>query len=123
MSVASAHRSINNLVDCGLILPINKIKASRKLGPKATLYGVESATEKEIQQALSRYLKSNTKYYSHVERLYQRTLYEIKDEEIQFSKIFNVIKNNGGSFGYHISDIAEEIAYRLHNEHKIKVWR
>ena len=123
MSTPSAHRSINNLVEYGLIEALHKIKQSRKLGPRATLYAVYNVTDKEIELTVSRYMRSNTKYYANIEKLYQRTLYEIQDESIQYSKILNIIRANGGSFGYHFTDIADEIGKRLQTERGIKVWK
>ena len=121
----STHKAIGNLIDAGLIDPLHKIKQAKKIGPKATLYAHLDVTDEEIQQAESRYMKSHVKHYRSVEQLYQRTLYEVKDEEIQYSKIFNIVRSNNRSRTsyFPIQSITDEIAYRLHHERKVKVWR
>lgn len=122
MSRSYAHACIEKLLECNLITIYTKVKSTEKMGgAPALVYGLPDVDEKEIQKASSRYMKTHTKLYMFVDQLYQRTLYEIKDEEIQYSKIVQLCKSKGNR-GFHFMDMADEIALRL-QECGVRVWR
>ncbi len=117
------YRLLDGLMDAGLIRPIHKIKTSNKLGgAPTTVYGLIEVSDQEVRKAVSRYLKSCSRIYRIVEMLYQRTLYDVKDEEINFQKICAIAKNQGRMQRFHWMDVAQEIELRL-KEEGIKVWR
>jgi predicted transcriptional regulator len=121
-SYSYIYKIISDLKDAGFILPYTKIKTTEKNGgAPCTVYGHPDATEKEIQYAVSRYLKSFAKIYVFVEQLYQRTLYEIIDEQIQYKKIIELARQKGNN-RFHFMDMANEVALRLQDD-GIKVWQ
>lgn len=121
-SYSYIHKIISDLTDSGFIVPYTKVKTTEKNGgAPCSVYGLPEATEKEIQNAVSRYLRSFKQIYVFVEQLYQRTLYEIKDEEIQFQKIAMLARSHGNN-RFHFMDMANEVALRL-SEKGVKVWK
>lgn len=110
------HRIIRDLADAGLIVPFSKIKSGQTMGGSPpTVWGLPEATPEDVREANSRYMRSISRIYVFVDQLYQRTLYEVKDEEIQYRKIVNICQVNGNR-GFHFLDVAEEIAYRMRKQ-------
>ena len=120
-SLATAYRAIENLSEIGLILPLSKLNLPKAPGPAPSIYGVETVTEKEVQSAVIRYKKSRSKVFTYVEQVYQRTLDEVQDEQIQYTKILYWARQIGTN-GFHISYIADEAAKQL-QDHGVKVWK
>lgn len=116
------YKIINSLMDADLVKPYHKIKSGQTSGGKpATVYGLVDASPEEVRDATSRYMRSMSHIYVFVDQLYQRTLYEVKNEEIQYRKIVEICRHNV-SRGFHFIDVADEITYRLNSE-GVKVWR
>lgn len=121
-SYSYIYKIINDLLESGFIVPYTKVKTTEKNGgAPCTVYGLPKAEEIEVQRAVSRYLKSFKHIYVFVEQLYQRTLYEIHDEQIQFQKIAQLARATGNK-RFHFLDMANEVELRLREE-GITVWR
>lgn len=123
MTESSTHRALKYLTKHNLIQPIVPIKRGKGsgAGPATTVYQIREATGKEIREATNRVMRYQSKYYGFVEQVYQLTLPEVKNQEIQYRKIVNIARKNG-SYGYHYTDIANEIARKLQYD-GVKIWR
>ena len=124
ISSSFAHSTIQRLSESGLIEEIGKTRGpASNAGSPVIIHGVPDATKQEIDNSISRYMKTYDRIYGNVERFYQRTLIEIKDEEIQYKKIIQLVQHNSHwGRNFHYQDIADEIARRLHFQ-GVKVWR
>jgi DNA-binding MarR family transcriptional regulator len=116
----TAHRAIKKLQKHNLIQPISPVKTRRR-GPCPIIYQVRDASKQEIDKALNRVMRYQVKYYGFIEQVYQLTLSQVVDQEIQYRKIIQVAKQHG-CYGYHFLDIADEIARKLAYD-GYKVWR
>ena len=122
ISPASSFRIMTVLNDAGFIEPLTKAHIPAKYGVKTILYGLPDVTAKEVQQAIARDMKYSSKSLKHVDIIYQRTLTEVVDEEIQMTKIMAIAKKYGHAGGFHFTDIARYVA----NKHQLdgtQVWR
>ncbi len=115
LSESSSHRAIKRLQKNNLIQAVTKAKLRKKSGPHPVIYRIEDCTDKEIQDALNRVMRYQSKYYGYVDEVYQQTLHAVVDEEIQYRKIMQIARRCG-SYGYHFVDIADEIARKLNFE-------
>jgi predicted transcriptional regulator len=116
----TAHRAIKKLQKHNLIQPISPVKTRRK-GPCPIIYQVRDASKQEIDKALNRVMRYQVKYYGFIEQVYQLTLSQVVDQEIQYRKIIQVAKQHG-CYGYHFVDVADEVARKLAYD-GCKVWR
>jgi len=119
-SEANSYRWVSQLTRAGLLKPLAQAKLSRLDGYSPILYGVPGYTEKEVQEALSRYLKTRTKVWAYIQEVYQTTLCDVANQEIQFRKILWCANRYGA--GLDRLKIAEEVA-RLHSQNGVRVWR
>lgn len=121
ISEASAYRAKDALEELNLIVPITKVKLRRTNGEKPILWGLADVSDKEIQEASKRYMRSKNKAFKYVDQLYQRTLQEVQNEEIQYNKIATLARNMGNTL-IHFIDNANQVEEML-KEKGIKVWR
>ena len=121
VDLQAVYRIIEKLVKAGFIEPVTKTRIPRKSGRKTTLYGVLDVTQREIDEAISREMRFSSKSYAFVDKLYQRTLYEVEREGIQYSKIVSLAKRQGNS-GFLFIDIADQVA-KKHQQNGVKVWK
>jgi len=113
--ISTVYRAIDQLSEAGLIIPVTKLEIRKSHGVRPTLWGIEGSTEEEQQRAAQRYIKSKRKTYKLVQELVQRTLPEIHDEAIQFTKICFIAKRMG-SRSFHFIDLAEQAALDLKDQ-------
>ena len=122
ISRQGSHRIMLKLRNAGFIEPLTKTHIPAKYGAKTVLYGLPDVTAKEVHQAIARDLKYSSKSLKYVDIIYQRTLTEVIDEEIQMAKILAIAKSYGNSGGFHFTDMARYVANK-HSLDGTKVWR
>jgi len=119
-SESTVYRWLSQLKKAGLIVPVAQAKLRRLDGAPPMLYGVPGFTEKQVQRAVSRYIKMRTTVWAYVEQVYQATLPDVTDEGIQYRKILWAANRYGS--GLDRVTIAEEVA-RMHRRKGVRVWQ
>ena len=117
----SVHRAIQWLEKNGHIQSYQKITVKGRRGPKPTLYGLPGASDEQIRQVIQEQTHATSPSYKIADRLVQRSLIEVRNEEIQFSKIVNLARRNNE--GTPFLELAEITAQRLNKQYGVKVWR
>jgi len=121
ISTGHSYRVLERLLSQELIKPLSKIKLKKTNGDKPVIYGLHNVTKEEEEKATLRYLMTRKKDYKHVDEVYQITLNDVIDQQIQFQKIcWNARKH--GNQNLHFLDIAELVAAKFQQE-GIEVWR
>jgi len=114
------YKEINWLRKNNFIEASGPVRVFKKSGPKPILYTLPDTPKETIPKMIIKVQQSYTKIYKVSRDLAQRIFDELKDEEIQFSKITDLAKKN--SQGFYFLDVANIAAEELHNQ-GIKVWR
>lgn len=117
----NVYKYLNDLEKNGLIVPYMKIRAKKTGGQKPVLYGLPDLPPETVARKTYEIQLRNKKVFNIIDKLVQRTLLDIKNEEIQFSKIMHLTRVN--ATGYHYYDLAELVAHELQEKHNVKVWR
>lgn len=117
----NVHRDVAILERHGFVKPYFKIKAKDGGGPKPILYGLPDLSTEVIAETTLMIQRKNQKIFRHVDVLVQKSLDEVRDEEIQFTKIMRITRMNAS--GYHYKDLADVVAEELQSKYKVRVWR
>jgi hypothetical protein len=117
----NVYRDINLLKNMGLIEAYMKVKSKEGGGPKPVLYGLPGLDSKFIAETVIMIQTKNKASYRLVSDLVQITLDEVKEQEINFRKIVEIIKPR--CKGYHFLDLTEMVAIELQTRYGVTVWR
>lgn len=113
ISEASTYRGLSRLKKYRFVKNVYTLRRKGVNGKRPLIYGVEDYTKDELDNAITRCMKQTTPIYDYVDTLVQQTLHDVKDEEIQYSKIIYIARAYGNK-GFHYMDLAEEMAKVLH---------
>jgi hypothetical protein len=116
---SNIYRILDILLDLKIIIPYREIKIKKKGGQNPILYGVPNLSPETIaRKSLECDIRSR-KIFKTVDQMVQRTLHEVKNEEIQYTKIVNLTRKTNN--GYDFIDLADLVAKDLQEKHDVKV--
>lgn len=113
ISEASTYRVLNRLKKYKFVSNVYTLRRKGVNGKRPLIYGVDGYTKDELDKAITRCMKQTTPIYDYVDNLVQQTLHDVKNEEIQFSKIVYIARAYGNK-GFHYMDLADEMAKVMH---------
>ena len=120
LTVATVYRQIKWLHGHGWLHAHAKVKSYKKGGPRPVLYALPGTDSEVLARTMHKVRKSQLPTYHLVKEIVQLCWEDIRDMEIQMSKITWFAKQNGKQF--HFMGIADLVALELKSK-GVKVWR